>query len=65
MQIYYDVTLKDDVKNISVSYWADSSSVDECRVLRVRSRDCGDITVKISANERLVVRDVFVEDEEV
>ncbi|MFG6326631.1 MAG: hypothetical protein K1W00_07250 [Lachnospiraceae bacterium] len=62
MRIYYDVTLKDDVKNNSISYWADSFSVDEYRILRVCSRDCGDITVKISANERLIVRDVFVED---
>lgn len=65
MRVYYDITLKDDVKNNSISYWADSFSVDEHRILRVFSRDCGDITVKISVNERLVVRDAFVEDEEV
>ena len=28
MQIYYDVTLKDETKNNSISYWADSFSVD-------------------------------------
>lgn len=63
MQIYYDVTLKDEAKNISISYWADSFSIDENRVLRVKSRECGDITVQIDANERLIVRDVCVEDE--
>ena len=63
MQIYYDVTLKDETKNSSISYWADSFSIDENRILRVKSKDCGDITVKIDVNERLVVRDVCVEDE--
>ena len=63
MQIYYDVTLKDETKNSSISYWADSFSIDENRILRMKSKDCGDITVKIDVNERLVVRDVCVEDE--
>ena len=63
MQVYYDVTLKDETKNSSISYWADSFSIDENRILRVKSKDCGDITVKIDVNERLVVRDVCVEDE--
>ena len=63
MQIYYDVTLKDETKNNSISYWADSFSVDENRILRVKSKECGDITVKINVNERLVVKDVVVEDE--
>ena len=63
MQIYYDVTLKDETKNSSISYWADSFSVDENRILRVKSRECGDITVRIEPNERLVVSDVFVKDE--
>lgn len=63
MQIYYDVTLKDETKNSSISYWADSFSVDENRILRVKSRECGDITVMIEPNERLIVSDVFVKDE--
>lgn len=63
MQIYYDITLKDESKNSSISYWADSFSVDENRILRVKSRECGDIAVKIDANDRLIVRDVCVEDE--
>ncbi len=63
MKIYYDITLKDEIKNNSISYWADSFSVDENRILRVLSKDCGDITVKISADERLIINDVFIEDE--
>ena len=63
MQIYYDITLKDETANNSISYWADSFSVDENRILRVKSKECGDITVRIEANERLIVKDVFIEDE--
>lgn len=63
MHIYYDVTLKDEAKNNSISYWADSFSIDENRILRVKSRECGDITVKIDANERVIVSDVCVQDE--
>ena len=64
MQKYYDIILKDGSKNNSISYWADAFSVDENRILRVKSRDCGDITVKINDNERLVVYDVCVEEDE-
>lgn len=63
MQIYYDITLKDKRKNNSISYWADSFSVDENRILRVKSEECEDITVKIQPNERLIVKDVFIKDE--
>lgn len=63
MQIYYNVTLKDETTNVSISYWADSFSVDENRILRVKSKDCGDITVQIYPDERLVVNDVVVTDE--
>ena len=34
MQIYYDVTLKDETKNNSISYWADSFSVDENKITK-------------------------------
>lgn len=63
MRIYYDITLKDEFKNCSISYWADSFFVDENRILRVKSSECGDITVKIDANEKLFVREVHIEDE--
>ena len=64
MQIYYDVTIKDETKNnVSVSYWADSFSVDKNRILRVYSEECGNVVVTIGANERLFVKDVLVKDE--
>ena len=63
MYIRYNVTLKKENVNSSISYWADSFSVDEYRILRIKSCECGDITVRIQPNERLIVEDVFVEDE--
>lgn len=32
-------------------------------MLRVKSEKCGDVTVRVSPNERLIVKDVIVEDE--
>lgn len=63
MEIYYDIKIKDEDRNSSISYWADSFSIDEHRVLRVQSRDCGDITVQIHPDERVIVHDVVVIDE--
>ena len=59
----YDIELKDEGKSSSISYWADSFSIDEHRILRVKSRDCGDITVQIDPNERVIINDVIVTDE--
>lgn len=63
MEIHYDIKLKDEDGNSSISYWADSFSIDEQRVLRVQSRDCGNITVQIHPDERVIVHDVIVTDE--
>lgn len=63
MRIYYDITIKDESKNRSISYFADGFSVDENRILRIKSSDCGDITVEIDVNERLFVHDVLTPDE--
>lgn len=64
MKIYYDVQLVND-KGGSVSYWADSFSVDEYRILRVKSCECGDITVQINPNEKLIVSEVHVNECEI
>lgn len=63
MRIYYDVILENNIKKRSVSYWADSFSVDENRILRVISQECGNVTVMMDVNDRLIVRDILVEDE--
>ena len=63
MEIHYDIELKNEDKNSSISYWADSFSIDEHRILRVKSRDCSDITVQIDPNARVIINDVIVTDE--
>lgn len=63
MEIYYDIELKDESKNSSIHYWADSFSIDRNGIIRVQSQDCGDITVAIKPNEKLFIRDVRVEEE--
>lgn len=47
----------------SISYWADSFSVDEYRILRVKSVEFGDVTVSIRDDERMFVSEVSVKDE--
>ena len=60
---YYSVTLLNEKTNSSISYWADGFSVDKNGVLRVQSRECGDITVKIKPEEHLSVYTADVKDE--
>lgn len=62
MKIYYDVALRNKTNECIVSYWADSFSIDEYRILRVKSSECGNITVKVEDDEYLVVCEVRVDD---
>lgn len=63
MKIYYDITIKNDEKNNYVSYFAEGFSIDENRILKIKSKGYGDISVKISPNERLIICDVIEKDE--
>lgn len=63
MDRYYDITIKDKDKNGSISYWADSFSVDKNGILRVQSVNCGNITVQIKTNQILSVCSIDVKDE--
>lgn len=63
MKVYYDVKLKNDIKNSSISYLADSFSVDENRILTIKHREFGNIVIEIKNNERLVVDEIFYKDE--
>ena len=62
MKDYYDIVLKNEAGG-SISYWADSFSVDEYRILRVKSVEFGDVTVSIRDDERMFVSEVSVKDE--
>lgn len=62
MGYYYDITILNDIGG-SISYWADSFSVDEHRILRVYSRDCGNVVVQLQCDEVLTVQGVIVPDE--
>lgn len=63
MQLYYDVTLQNESTNCSISYLADSFSVDEHRILRIKSKEWGNVTVKIEDDERLIVNEIELKDE--
>ncbi len=62
MARYFDVTLRTE-NGGSISYWADSFSVDKNGFLSVYSRDCGDIKVRILPSEKLSVETVDVKEE--
>lgn len=63
MARYFDITVRNDKMNRSVSYWADSFSLNEKAVLSVYSKDCGDIKVKIEPQETLTIETVDVKEE--
>lgn len=60
MKILYDITIRDEAKNRYGSYLADSFSIDENRILKVKSEDYGNTTVKINSNEKLAVRELRI-----
>ena len=63
MYRYYDVTLLNKKNNVSISYWADSFSIDKYGILRLKSEECGNITVQIEADEQVTVCTIDVLDE--
>jgi len=63
MKRYYDVTLKEKNRNGTASYCADSFSIDKYGILRIQSEECGDITVRISPNEEVIIKSIDVKEE--
>lgn len=61
MRRYYDITLFDE-KGGSISYWADSFSVDENGILRLQSKESGNVTLKLEPYETLSIRSIEVRD---
>lgn len=63
MARYFDITVRNDKTNSSISYWADSFSLNDNAILSVYSRDCGNIKVKIEQYETLTIETVDVKEE--
>lgn len=63
MIIYYDVTLINRKRNSKTSYVADSFSVDDNRILKIKSKVYGNLVTKIENDEELSVIELKVNDE--
>lgn len=63
MSKYYDVVLTNRNRTRKTSYLADSFSVNDDRILRIKSREYGDVVVKIKNDEELTVNEIELKDE--
>lgn len=58
MTKYYVVALTNRNRNRKISYLADSFSVNDDRILRIKSKEYGDLVVQIESEEELTVNEV-------
>lgn len=63
MTKYYDVVLTNKNRNVKISYLADSFSVNDYRILKIYSKEYGDVVVQIENDEELSVTEIELEDE--
>lgn len=63
MTKYYDVVLTNRNRNRKTSYLADSFSVNDDRILKIKSREYGDLVVQIESEEELTVNEIELKDE--
>lgn len=63
MTKYYDVVLTNKNRNRKISYLADSFSVNGDRILKIKSKEYGDLVVQIENEEELTVNEVELKDE--
>lgn len=62
MTKYYDVTLTNRKRNNKVSYLTNSFSVNDDRILTIKSVDCGYVVIKIERDEELSVNEIELKD---
>lgn len=62
MRKFYDVAITNKERNIKIFYLADSFSLDECRVLRIKSYAYGDVSVQIEKGEEITVNEIELKD---
>lgn len=63
MSKYYDVQLTNKNRNRKTSYVADSFSVNDDRILKIYSKEYGDVFVQIENDEELTVNEIELKDE--
>lgn len=64
MTKYYDVVLTNKKLNSKITFLADSFSVNDDRILKIYSKEYGDVVVQITADEELTVNETELESEE-
>lgn len=63
MTKYYDVIITNKNRNRKTSYLADSFSVNDDRILRINSKEFGNILVQIESDEELAISEIELKDE--
>lgn len=63
MTRYYDIKIHTKNKNIFASYLADAFSINEDRILKIKSREFGDLVVQIEPNEEVTVQEIELKDD--
>lgn len=62
MRRYYDIKVKSTNNKGTFNYWADSFSIDEYGILRVRSEEAGGCVVQIEPTEEIEIKSVDVKE---
>lgn len=63
MAKYYEVVLTNRNRNRKISYLADSFSVNDDRILKIKSKEYDDVVVQIKNDEELIVNEIELKDE--
>lgn len=63
MERYYEVVITNKNRNRKISYLADSFSVNDDRILKIKSKEYGDLVVQIESEEELTVNEIELKDE--
>ena len=62
MTKYYEVVLTDKKRNRKINFLADSFLVNDDRILKIKSKEYGDINVQITSDEELSVNEIELKD---
>lgn len=62
MTKYYDVIVTNKNRNRKISFLADSFSVNDDRILKIKSKEYGNVVVEIKQDEELSVHEIVLKD---